>query len=152
MIASTVPLFPAVTRMALATDPNGVMSLQPSAALPSVSFSAPGRNSYDYPSGGQSQAVRPSGRHRDVAVAGQSGAGRRRHTSTRSISTRLGVDEGGDVKLISANGQRGLPLTADHHVPRGVVWAPFNQAWSAGRIEDVIDAAATITDVRIERI
>jgi hypothetical protein len=31
------------------------------------------------------------------------------------------------------------------------VWAPFNQA-GAGSIEDIIDAHAANTDVRIERI
>jgi NADH-quinone oxidoreductase subunit G len=44
-----------------------------------------------------------------------------------------------------------LPVVANHNVPRGVVWAPFNQS-GTGSIEDIIDAAAATTDVRIERI
>jgi NADH-quinone oxidoreductase subunit G len=43
-----------------------------------------------------------------------------------------------------------LPIAADHRVPRGVVWSPFNQG--GGTIEDIVDGAAATTDVRIERL
>ena len=35
-------------------------------------------------------------------------------------------------------------------VPRGTVWSPFNQP--GGTVEEIIDATAPVTDVRIERI
>jgi NADH-quinone oxidoreductase subunit G len=41
-----------------------------------------------------------------------------------------------------------LPVVANPSVPRGVVWAPFNQG--GGSVEDLIDAAAVVTDVKIE--
>ena len=44
-----------------------------------------------------------------------------------------------------------MPVVPNHNVPRGVVWAPFNQS-GAGSIEGIIDATAATTDVRIERI
>jgi NADH-quinone oxidoreductase subunit G len=62
----------------------------------------------------------------------------------------LGVADGDDVKIISAKAASVLPITANAKVPRGVVWSPFNQG--GGTIEDVIDAAAATTDVRIERL
>jgi hypothetical protein len=39
-------------------------------------------------------------------------------------------------------------------VPRGIVWAPFNQGRNdaGGRIEEIVDATTPVTDVRIERI
>ena len=63
----------------------------------------------------------------------------------------IGVDAGTDVKLTSAKATAVMPVQPNHNVPRGVVWAPFNQS-GAGSIEGIIDATATTTDVRIERI
>jgi NADH-quinone oxidoreductase subunit G len=63
----------------------------------------------------------------------------------------IGVTEGTEVKLISAKATAVLPVVGNNNVPRGVVWAPFNQP-GAGSIEDIIDATAANTDVRIERI
>jgi len=63
----------------------------------------------------------------------------------------IGVVAGTEVKLISAKSTAVLPVAANHNVPRGVVWAPFNQS-GAGSIESIIDATAATTDVRIERI
>ncbi|MAT04152.1 MAG: NADH dehydrogenase (quinone) subunit G [Acidimicrobiaceae bacterium] len=75
------------------------------------------------------------------------GAGARVHSLDLP---RVGVDDGTDVKLISAKGSVVLPLIADDTVQRGTIWAPFNMA--GADVTDLVDAAASVTDVRIERL
>lgn len=68
---------------------------------------------------------------------------------------RVGVADGTEVNIISPKGSVVLPLVADVSVPRGVLWAPFNQpagSGSSGDINSIVDAAAAVTDVRIERL
>ena len=43
-----------------------------------------------------------------------------------------------------------MPIVANAAVPRGTVWSPFNQP--GGTVEEIIDATAPVTDVRVERI
>jgi NADH-quinone oxidoreductase subunit G len=75
------------------------------------------------------------------------GAGARVHSLDLP---RIGVQDGTDVKLVSASGSVVLPLIADDSVQRGTIWAPFNMA--GADITDLVDAAAPVTDVRIERL
>jgi NADH-quinone oxidoreductase subunit G len=75
------------------------------------------------------------------------GAGARVHSLDLP---RVGVEDGTDVKLISASGSVVLPLIADDSVLRGTIWAPFNMA--GADITDLVDATAPVTDVRIERL
>ena len=63
---------------------------------------------------------------------------------------RVGVEDGTEVKLISSSGSVVLPLLADPTVQRGTIWAPFNQA--GADITDIVDSAAPVTDVRVERL
>ena len=63
---------------------------------------------------------------------------------------RVGVTEGTDVKLVGVRGSIVLPLVADEAVQRGTIWAAFNQ--EGADITDLVDAGATVTDVRIERL
>jgi NADH-quinone oxidoreductase subunit G len=63
---------------------------------------------------------------------------------------RVGVEDGTEVKLISASGSVVLPLIGDPTVQRGTVWAPFNQA--GADISDIVDSSAAVTDVRLERL
>lgn len=63
---------------------------------------------------------------------------------------RVGVDEGTEVRLISATGSVVLPLQVDPNVQRGTIWAPFNQAGTD--ISDIVDASSPVTDVRVERL
>jgi NADH-quinone oxidoreductase subunit G len=63
---------------------------------------------------------------------------------------RVGVSEGTDVKLVGVRGSIVLSLVADEAVQRGTVWAPFNQ--EGADITDLVDAGASVTDVRIERL
>ena len=53
-------------------------------------------------------------------------------------------------ELIGAKATVILPVVANDRVPRGIVWIPFNQ--HGGHAEDLIDASASITDVRIELV
>jgi NADH-quinone oxidoreductase subunit G len=63
---------------------------------------------------------------------------------------RVGVAEGTDVKLVGVRGSIVLPLIADEAVQRGTLWAPFNQ--EGADITDLVDAGASVTDIRIERL
>jgi formylmethanofuran dehydrogenase subunit D len=63
---------------------------------------------------------------------------------------RVGVGEGTDVKLVGVGGSIVLALVADEAVQRGTIWAPFNQ--EGADVTDLVDAAAAVTDVRIERL
>jgi NADH-quinone oxidoreductase subunit G len=126
-----------------------VLTSPASTTLPEVSFSAPGRNSYDY-------RLVVSRKLYDRAVGTQMSRslanlapGSALHVHPLDLDS-LGVAEGDDVKVVSAKAASVLPITANPRVPRGVVWSPFNQG--AGTIEDIIDGAAATTDVRIERI
>ena len=63
---------------------------------------------------------------------------------------QTGVAAGTDVRVISARGSVVLPLVANPAVPRGTVWAPFNQ--SGTDIREIMDSTVPVTDVRIERL
>ncbi len=149
-IAATAPLFPAVTRAALAASPDGVMSAQPAAALPAVTIVDAGRNSYDYRLVVNRKLYdRAVGTAMSPSIANLA-PGAAAHVHPLDLAG-IGVDAGTDVKLTSAKATAVMPVEPNHNVPRGVVWAPFNQS-GAGSIEGIIDATATTTDVRIERI
>mgnify|MGYP003886760629 CR=1 FL=1 len=141
--------FEAATVAALSDEPNGVLNTPQPSALPEVSFSAPGRNSYDY-------RLVVSRKLYDRAVGTQMSRslvnlapGSAVHVHPLDLDS-LGVAEGDDVKVVSAKAASVLPITANNRVPRGVVWSPFNQG--GGTIEDIVDGAAATTDVRIERV
>ena len=149
LIATSVAAFASVTAAALHELPNGVLTRPAAATLPSVSFSSPGRNSYDY-------RLVVSRKLYDRAVGTQMSRslvnlapGSAVHVHPLDLDS-LGVAEGDDVKVVSAKAASVLPITANARVPRGVAWAPFNQG--GGTIEDIIDGAAATTDVRIERV
>jgi NADH-quinone oxidoreductase subunit G len=117
--------------------------------LGAVSFSVGPRNSYDY-------RLVVSRKLYDRAVGTEMSRslvnlapGSAAHVNPLDLDA-LGVSEGDDVKLVSSKAATVLPITADDKVPRGVLWAPFNQP--GGSIEEIIDAAAPVTDVRIERV
>jgi NADH-quinone oxidoreductase subunit G len=149
LIATTLPAFATATVEALREEPNGVLTAPSAASLPDVSFSAPGRNSYDY-------RLVVSRKLYDRAVGTQMSRslvnlapGSAIHVHPLDLDS-LGVSEGDEVKVVSAKASSVLPITANTRVPRGVAWSPFNQG--AGTIEDIVDAAAATTDVRIERL
>ncbi len=149
LVAATVPGFSAATVAAMRNEPNGVLTTPQPTALPEVSFSAPGRNSYDY-------RLVVSRKLYDRAVGTQMSRslvnlapGSAVHVHPLDLDS-LGVAEGDDVKVVSAKASSVLPITANTRVPRGVVWSPFNQG--GGTIEDIVDGSGATTDVRIERL
>ena len=146
-IASSVPGFADVTLDALA---GARTACSPRRCRPRCRrhlSSAPGRNSYDY-------RLVVSRKFYDRAVGtamsrslAKLAPGPALHVHPLDLDS-LGVADGGDVKIVECEGRRVLPIVADARRPAGVVWSPFNQG--GGTIEDIIDAAAAITDVRIE--
>ncbi len=149
-IAATVDGFEDVTPLALAHAPNGVLTsvvvMEP-VVTPSIVLAE--RNSYDF-------RLVVSRKLYDQAIG----------TSTSpSLSplapggavfvhsldvARVGSAIGASVKVSTPKATIVLPLAADDSVQRGTAWIPFNQ--SGANPGDLIDAAAIVTDVRIESI
>ena len=63
---------------------------------------------------------------------------------------RIGSAIGREVKVTSNKAAIVLTLAADVSVQRGTAWVPFNQP--GVRVGELIDAAAAVTDVRIESL
>jgi NADH-quinone oxidoreductase subunit G len=146
-IAAHVDGFQNVTPAALAADPNGVLVNVVSAALGETRHVATQRNNYDHRLVvGRKLYDRGIGTAMSHSIAKLApGAGAHLHPLDAEA---IGVEHGSDVKLIGAKATVILPVVADPRIARGVVWAPFNQ--SGGSVEDLIDANAPITDVKIE--
>ena len=114
-----------------------------------MSFTATPRNSYDY-------RLVVSRKLYDRAVGTEMSRslanlapGSAAHVNPLDLDS-LGLTAGDDVKLVGAKGSTVLPIVANTAVPRGTVWSPFNQP--GGTLEEIIDATAAVTDVRIERV
>jgi NADH-quinone oxidoreductase subunit G len=156
-ISAEVSGFAGVTREALAADRNGVLAELPSASMPAAIHTAAQRNSYDHRLVvGRKLYDRAIGTAMSHSIAKLApGAGAHLHPLDLEA---LGVAEGTDVKLIGQKSTVILPVMSNPSVARGVVWAPFNQGFSTvtqggrtfGTVEDLIDAAAAVTDVKIE--
>jgi NADH-quinone oxidoreductase subunit G len=64
---------------------------------------------------------------------------------------RAGVGNGGRLRLRSARGELVLAAHADPGLPAGVVWVPFNlEGDDESGVSALVDAAAAVTDVRLE--
>ena len=102
-----------------------VTSVSPS-PLPETSTTARDRNTYDYRLAVSRKLYDSAGRtersHSLAALA--PGAAVDVHPLDFD---QTGVAAGTDVRVISARGAVVLPLVANPAVPRGTVWAPFNQ-------------------------
>jgi predicted molibdopterin-dependent oxidoreductase YjgC len=149
VIAERVPGYAAATTAALAGNDDGVLTTGTQTPPPPIAFSAPGRNSYDY-------RLVVSRKLYDDAVGtqmspslAQLAPGAAVHVHPHDLDA-LGIAAGDDVKVVSARATAVLPIRSSALVPRGIVWAPFNQP--GGSIEDLIDSLAPTTDVRIERV
>jgi NADH-quinone oxidoreductase subunit G len=148
-IAATVPAYAGITRAALAADPDGLVAVAAPATLPPAPSRAGERNSYDYRlvvsrtlyDAATGTAMAPS-----LAPLAQPAAARVHPLDL----DKIGVPEGTEVRLVGLRGSAVLPLRADDRVARGTVWSAFNAP--GGTVADVIDAGATVTDVRIERL
>ncbi len=148
-IAGQVVGYAGVTREALDAERDGVLAGVVATELEAPASSIAGRNSYDY-------RLMVSRKLYDRAVGtamsrslANLAPGPAAHLHPLDLDS-LGVADGDDVKIVGAKATAVLAAVADASIQRGVVWAPFNQG--GGRIEDVIDASAPVTDVRIEVI
>jgi len=146
-IAAEVPGFSGVTLDALAAEPNGVLVDVVPCELPAVSVGAGQRNSYDHRLVvGRKLYDRAIGTAMSHSIA-KLAPGAAVHLHPLDIDA-LGTAVGRDVQLIGAQATAILPVAASVAVPRGIAWAPFNQGGSV--IETLIDASASVTDVKIE--
>jgi NADH-quinone oxidoreductase subunit G len=150
-IAQVVASYEGVTREALASAPDGVMSRTPSSIDPinarAVEIGV--RNSYDF-------RLVVSRKLYDAAVGtasspsmAQLAPGEAAHLHPLDIE-RAGVVAGTEVKVISPRATVIMRIEADPTVLRGTVWVPFNQP--GGSVGDLIDCTAPVTDVRIENL
>ena len=145
-IAAEVPGFSGVTLEALSADRNGVLAAVVPDELPATNHVAGQRNSYDHRLVvGRKLYDRAIGTAMSHSLAKLApGAGAHLHPLDIDV---LGVASGDDVKLIGAKATAILAVVADPTIPRGIVWAPFNQG---GAVEDLIDSSASIVDVKLE--
>jgi len=149
IIADAVSAFAGITSTAVSEHSDGILIKSPAVQLGSVSVAEAGRISYDY-------RLVVSRKLYDRAVGTQMSPSLTNLAPGSSVHVhpldldRLGVVEGGDVKIVSAKAATILPIRASAAVPRGIIWSPFNQG--AGNIEDIIDSRSATTDVRIERV
>ena len=145
-IAAQVPGFSGVTLEALATDRNGVLAEVVPALLAPVTRRAGQRNSYDHrlvvSRKLYDRAVGTAMSHSIAKLAPGAGA----HLHPLDVDA-LGANSGSDVQLIGERATAILPVVANSAVPRGIVWAPFNQG---GAVEDLIDGNAAVIDLKIE--
>ena len=147
-MAATVPTYADVDVSTVGVDDGVVVPVQP-ADLPAVEVSVGSRNNYDY-----RLVVSRTLYDRAIGTAMSRSLAPLAPVQGVRVNPldldRLGVPDGDDVKVIGSRTTAVLPIIADGRVPRGIAWAPFNQTGRA--IEDVIDAASDVIDVRIERI
>src|SRR5690606_35154422 len=59
--------------------------------------------------------------------------------------SRIGVSDGGAVRLVGPGREALLTLRTSESIPRGTVWVPWNRDGNA--VVGVIDAANAVTDV-----
>ena len=68
----------------------------------------------------------------------------------RSDRERIGVDDGGEVRVTTTRGSLTLPVCTDDATPQGVAFLAFNQPGAGAG--DLIDAAEPVTDLRVESL
>jgi NADH-quinone oxidoreductase subunit G len=150
-IAAGVPAYAGATRAALRSCTDGVLAVpaaDPSALAGSKSRAAD-RVSYDYRlvltrklyDRAVSTAHSPSLASLATAAAA--------HVNPLDLD-RIGVASGDQVRIVSAKGTVVMPITGDERVPRGALQVPFNAPGAS--ITDIVDAAALVVDVRVERL
>jgi NADH-quinone oxidoreductase subunit G len=69
------------------------------------------------------------------------------HLSVRDAE-RLGLEDGGRVRLTSSKGQLEADVVADPALVEGAVWVPFNQVGTP--VNTLVDSSRAVTEVRVE--
>jgi NADH-quinone oxidoreductase subunit G len=161
-VAGEIAGFGDATAHAVRTHPDGVLTTHAAdeadgadgARESPAPFAATPRNSYDYRLVvSRTLYDRAVGTSMSPSLAGLA-PGPGVHVHPLDLDA-IGVAPGADVKLVGARATVVMPIRPHPKVPRGVVWSSFNQGAPAhqhGRIEDLIDATAPVTDLRIELV
>jgi anaerobic selenocysteine-containing dehydrogenase len=68
----------------------------------------------------------------------------------RADRERIGVDDGGEVRVTTTRGSLTLPVRTDDGTPQGVAFLAFNQPGAGAG--DLIDATEPVTDLRVESL
>ena len=68
----------------------------------------------------------------------------------RTDRERIGVDDGGEVRVTTTRGSLTLPIRTDRATPAGIAFLAFNQAGPGAA--DLIDIAEAVTDLRVESV
>jgi|HigsolmetaAR201D_1030396.scaffolds.fasta_scaffold02753_9 NADH-quinone oxidoreductase subunit G len=151
-IAASVPAYAGATPDAVRAAPDGVLAVpapDPDAFRPEIA-AAPDRVSYDYrlvlARTMYDQAVTTAQSPSLAPLAKRATA----HLNPVDLEQLIGIEEGTEVRVVTAKGTVVLPVESDPRVPRGSVLVPFNAPGAA--ITDVVDAAAAAVDVRVERL
>ncbi len=133
---------------ALATNPDGIVALGDIAPPAPVSFTVAERNAYEYRLVvGRKLYDNAAGTRLSPSLAGLA------ETTTLHLHPldldRLGA-AGSSVRVTAGEISVIVPVAGDEGVLRGTAWLPFNRPGVA--IGGLIDAAKTITDVKIESV
>jgi predicted molibdopterin-dependent oxidoreductase YjgC len=149
-IAAVSPVHAELTEAALADDRvEGVLISGSSIEAPTVSASTtPANDAYSL----RLVAARRMYDNGTMLQASASSAGLAASVKVTLNPTdfeKLGLDAGTVVKVISGRGELMAPLAADFGVPAGSAMIPANAPGS--NANTLIDASASVTDVRVER-
>ena len=151
-IAASVPAYAGATKAALDGNREGVLAVTGPAGIEAIDVvTVTERNSYDYrlvvSRTMYDQAV-GTVKSPSLAVLAVNVAA----FVNPADADKIGVSEGGEVRITGVRGSITLPLHINTDVPRGTLLVPYNHV-SSGPSTDIrklIDASAAVTDVRIE--
>ena len=151
-IAASVPAYAGATKAALDGNREGVLAVTGPAGIEAIDVvTVTERNSYDYrlvvSRTMYDQAV-GTVKSPSLAVLAVNVAA----FVNPADADKIGVSEGGEVRITGVRGSITLPLHINADVPRGTLLVPYNHV-SSGPSTDIrklIDASAAVTDVRIE--
>ena len=151
-IAASVPAYAGATKAALDGNREGVLAVTGPAGIEAIDVvTVTERNSYDYrlvvSRTMYDQAVGTVKSPSLAALAANVAA-----FVNPADADKIGVSEGGEVRITGVRGSITLPLHINTDVPRGTLLVPYNHV-SSGPSTDIrklIDASAAVTDVRIE--
>ncbi|MDQ3543751.1 MAG: NADH-quinone oxidoreductase subunit NuoG [Actinomycetota bacterium] len=151
-IAASVPAYAGATKAALDGNREGVLAVTGPAGIEAIDVvTVTERNSYDYrlvvSRTMYDQAV-GTVKSPSLAVLAVNVAA----FVNPADADKIGVSEGGEVRITGVRGSITLPLHINADVPRGTLLVPYNHVSSGPStdIRELIDASAAVTDVRIE--
>ncbi len=149
-IAANVPAYAGITPAALRATRDGLCAVPaPARTLPPSGVEVSAREGWDF-------RVLVTRELYDLGVNNQmspSLAGLPRGTRAGvhpADLERLGVADGGRVRVVTERGSLEVTVQADPGVARWTVWLPFNQP--GGRVSDLLSSSGPVNDARIEKV